>query len=577
MSSCATLRALTHPAIGQAKRCSPMLTSRSFAVLPARDAPLPDMEAYLRTTIAENPDKFGGKTSLTHISPEDWTTLCSICSPGMHAATMNSLFTTMDLNQDHSVTENEIYSDGILSILQNRFNYTDSVHPIEGAYLCLPQPLFREDAGQVACIQELKAIWDTVVMDWQTHGWTPKSLKMVPDRNAKPVAQAKPKTQEKGGFFSSVFGSSKAAAPPPKLPMVAMPQAPRGLWMYGGNGCGKTVLLDIFFRSLPEGFPVVRVHWHEFQRDVFRLTSKRKTSPDENLFDSAAVEIAKNCAVLLLDDVGITHINEALNMKELCKALWSRGVTTLFTSNYRQNDLYGEGFNRAAFEDFIPDLASQCPEFDFTSFSTTDYRIAELGDDHGNFVHPINDGTLGKIKAMQHDLMEPRGTEPKGTFEEDFVFEIPGEGRSHKLAVSGVCADGTKFCQIDFRSVFASAVGRSLFSALAMEYEHIFIVGAPKFDLLDQSAEFRRFAAFSDLAYSKKARIYIQGECDAIDIFENPKEGKDVESAGVVEDDYRTWVRMVSMLKEMRTSKYESVAWLSRSHQIKTNASQLVF
>ena len=112
---------------------------------------------------------------------------------------------------------------------------------------------------------------------------------------------------------------------------------------------------------------------------------------------------------------------------------------------------------------------------------------------------------------------------------------------------------------------------------MAMEYEHIFNLGAPKFDLLDQSAEFRRFAAFSDLAYSKKARIYIQGERDAIDIFENPKEGKDVESAGVVEDDYRTWVRMVSMLKEMRTSKYESVAWLSRNHQIKTNASQLAF
>jgi len=424
-----------------------------FAVLPARDAPSADMEAYLRATITENADKFGGRTSLTHMNPEDWITLCSICSPGMHAATMNSLFTTMDLNHDDSVTENEIYSDGILGILMNRFNHAGSVHPLEGAYLCLPQPLFREDAGQVACIQELKAIWDTVVTDWQTHGWTPKNLKMVPDRNATPPTQKEPKKEEiKGGFFSSVFGSSKPAAPPPRMP-----------------------------------------------------------------------------------------------------------------------------FNRAAFEDFIPDLAAQCPEFDFTSFSKIDYRITDLDDDHGNFVYPINDGTLAKIKAMQQKLMEPHGTEPKGTIEEDFVFEIPGEGRSHKLAAAGVCADGTKFCQVDFKSVFASAVGRSLFSGLAREYEHIYIVGAPKFNLLDQSAEFRRFTAFSDLAYSKKARIYIQAECDAIDIFEDPKQGQDVESAGVVEDDYRTWLRMVSMLKEMRTSKYETVAWLSRNHQIKTNASQLTF
>ena len=63
----------------------------------------------------------------------------------------------------------------------------------------------------------------------------------------------------------------------------------------------------------------MRVHWQEFQRDVFRLTSKRKTSPDENLFDSAAVEIAKNCVVLLLDDVGIIHINDALNIKSFAK------------------------------------------------------------------------------------------------------------------------------------------------------------------------------------------------------------------------------------------------------------------
>ena len=83
-----------------------------------------------------------------------WTV--SAPSQRIRISSMSSLFTTMDLNHDHSVTEIEIYSDGILGILQNRFNYTDSVRPIEGAYLCLPQPLFREDVGQAACIQELK-------------------------------------------------------------------------------------------------------------------------------------------------------------------------------------------------------------------------------------------------------------------------------------------------------------------------------------------------------------------------------------------------------------------------------------
>ena len=93
--------------------------------------------------------------------------------------------------------------------------------------------------------------------------------------------------------------------PTSTIAMKVAPQAPKGLYLYGGKGCGKTILQDIFLRSLPEG----------------------------------------------------THINEALNVKEVCRALWSRGVTTLITPNCRQNDLYGAGFNREAFEVSIPDLA----------------------------------------------------------------------------------------------------------------------------------------------------------------------------------------------------------------------------
>ena len=119
---------------------------------------------------------------------------------GHAAATLNSLFTTVDVNEEDVVTENVIYSDGLLNVLVNRFHHTDSVHPIEGAYLCLPHPQFCDGEGQVACIREFMALGDAVVSNWQSNGWSPKKLKMVPDRNAPPPKQPAPNKEDKVAF-----------------------------------------------------------------------------------------------------------------------------------------------------------------------------------------------------------------------------------------------------------------------------------------------------------------------------------------------------------------------------------------
>jgi len=531
------------------------------------------MKLYLEAIVAENPDKFevSAQPSADWVfSREDWKTLCQMCSPGMHNATMNSLFTTMDKNNDSYVSSKELFSDTILGILQRRFNHTSSVHPLEGAYMCLPNPPFEKSQAQDACIQLLVQVWNEVVADWQANGSAPKALTMVPDLAATPKATPVPKETVSGwrSFLSSVKASP---AKKPEVHMKAKPQAPKGLYLVGGSGCGKTILMDMFYRSLPANFPVVRVHWHEFQRDVFRLTGRSKAHANENLFDSAALAIAPKCKVLLLDEVWITHINEALNVKELCRALWARGVTIIFTSNYRQSELYHEGFNRAAFADFLPDLAEQCPEFDFREYAChADYRLTDLENSNGNYVHPINDETTAQLKAMQNSVLGPGAQ-----VEENFVFEIPGEGRSKVLPLSAIASDGSKLCEVDFRELFSKPLGRAIYSALAIEYDHIFITGAPKFKLAEQSAEFRRFVTFSDIVYGKKGSLYIQAECEATEIFEDPKGGSE-EVGGAVEDDYRAWVRMKSMLGEMRTSKYSIISWLARNHMTKAAASKLV-
>merc|ERR1719437_64221 len=173
--------------------------------------------------------------------------------------------------------------------------------------------------------------------------------------------------------MSSLFGSGRPKAEKKKVPArsVEHPQefpGQQGMYLYGGCGCGKTVLLDLMYRTLKEDladFPVRRLHWHEFVRDGLRLT---KDAPsDVEAFDWLADKISADCKVLLLDELMITHISEAMLVRELFTSLWSRGIVTCVSSNYKPEDLYAGGLNRVVIEPFLKgDLQRQMPLFDFS-------------------------------------------------------------------------------------------------------------------------------------------------------------------------------------------------------------------
>merc|ERR1712217_568133 len=189
----------------------------------------------------------------------------------------------------------------------------------------------------------------------------------------------RPKAASSGGMFS-LFGRTKKTQAPVAKPrandLPPKPNAPKGAYLYGGCGCGKTVLLDLFFRTLPDDVTARRLHWHEFIRDAFRAMQGHP--PGENVFAAMADKMSKQFRVLLLDELLITHISEAILVKNLFRHMWARDMTVVTTSNYRPEELYAKGFNRHQFVDFIPELAAQCPVIDLGG--DRDYRKVDVSE-----------------------------------------------------------------------------------------------------------------------------------------------------------------------------------------------------
>merc|ERR1711884_13256 len=213
--------------------------------------------------------------------------------------------------------------------------------------------------------------------------------------------------------MSSLFGSGRPKAEKKVVPSqaagsrVALQQnfpVQKGLYLYGGCGCGKTVLLDLMYRTLKEDcadFPVRRLHWHEFVRDGLRLT---KDAPSDVVaFDWLADNISRECKVLILDELMITHISEAMLVRELFTSLWSRGVVTLVSSNYKPEELYAGGLNRVVIEPFLGgDLQKQMPLFDFNqSAASRDFRAqcarGDLSEASARFVPSLRDEAVRQM------------------------------------------------------------------------------------------------------------------------------------------------------------------------------------
>ena len=267
--------------------------------------------------------------------------------------------------------------------------------------------------------------------------------------------------------------------------LINRPDIPKGVYMYGGVGRGKSFLMDCFFTAVPV-LRKTRLHFHEFMREVHRELADLQGTV--NPLDELGERIAKRYRLICFDEFHVADITDAMILHRLLKALFDNGVGFVTTSNFKPDDLYPDGLHR---DRVLPAIALLNEKLEVISVDNgTDYRRR----------------TMEQVK-LYHTPLGPEADEQMNeaftrlaaSRDEDPVLHIEAREIRARRRAGGVV-------WFDFKTLCGGPRSQNDYLEIASQFNTVLLSDVPHMPVR-MASEARRFTWLVDVLYDRRVKL----------------------------------------------------------------------
>ena len=306
------------------------------------------------------------------------------------------------------------------------------------------------------------------------------------------------------------------------------PLPPRGVYLWGGVGRGKSFLMDAFYATVPLRRKT-RVHFHAFMKSVH--DELRTLSREEDPLATVAARIARRHRLICFDEFHVSDVADAMILGRLLTALFRLGTVFVLTSNYRPDDLYPNGLQR---QNLLPTIALLKQWLDVVEVDGgTDYRLRELEQAAAYYVTPP--GAADARLAALFDRMRPGP-------DEDSRLVIDSRPLKAKKRAGGLV-------WFDFATLCEGPRSQIDYLELARRFAVVIVSDVPRLSP-DMSNAARRFTWLVDVLYDHRVKLLLSAEVAAAELYRKGANSHE-------------FARTVSRLVEMRTREYMALPHLA--------------
>ncbi|MBX3659308.1 MAG: AFG1 family ATPase [Ramlibacter sp.] len=272
--------------------------------------------------------------------------------------------------------------------------------------------------------------------------------------------------------------------------LINRPEVPRGVYMYGGVGRGKSFLMDCFYNAVPI-VRKTRLHFHEFMREVHRELADLQGTV--NPLDELGKRMARRYRLVCFDEFHVADITDAMILHRLLVALFDNGVGFVTTSNFKPDDLYPNGLHR---DRILPAIALLNQRLEVVNVDNgTDYRGRAM--EQVQLYHtPLGPQADALMDEAFNRLAESQ--------DEDPVLHIEAREIRARRKAGGVV-------WFDFRTLCGGPRSQNDYLEIATQFHTVLLSDVPYMPVR-MASEARRFTWLVDVLYDRRVKLIMSAE-----------------------------------------------------------------